>query len=273
MNTSQPQPNSLTDSDLELLSAYIDDQLDAPARAALERRLSAEPRLRADLDDLRATAALLRDLAPLPPPRSFTLDPARAPRRRSFLGLAWATQLGGGLAGLALVLLASVQLLLGPAGGAAMAPAPMAPAARQVLATEAVAAEAQAAAPFAIAETTATPAATMAPQAAMEMAPAATEAPLLASQSADTAGSPAAVESMASNTGADGGLQAAGAAPAPSPAPAPEPPAAILDGENPAPKAASPAPALLSSPAALLGLGGALLALALGAFFYRRATS
>ena len=70
------------DADLELLSAYIDSQLASSERAALEQRLRDEPGLRAVLDELRATVGLLRDLEPLKPPRSFTLDvPAARPRR------------------------------------------------------------------------------------------------------------------------------------------------------------------------------------------------
>lgn len=284
MNTSQPQPNSLSDSDLELLSAYIDDQLDASARAEVERRLGAEPQLRAELDELQATTALLRDLAPLAPPRSFTLDPASAPRRRPFLALAWFTQLGGGLAGLALVLLASVQIVLGSAGGAAMAPAPaMAPAAaRQAEATEVQTFEAPAAAAPLAAEATPAPAATMGPNAAIEMAPAATEAPMADAPADSSAGaqgpaaarSPAAAESMASDTGAENSALAA-------PAPTREPTVALsasgisspdtASPELPAPPTAKqPGASFFSSPAAPLGLGIALLALALGAFLYRR---
>jgi hypothetical protein len=72
----------LNDADLELLSAYIDSQLASEARTALEERLRREPALRAALDELRATIALLRELEPLKPPRSFALDPqAYQPRR------------------------------------------------------------------------------------------------------------------------------------------------------------------------------------------------
>src|SRR4051812_13231513 len=76
---SDPQ---LNDTDLELLSAYIDRQLGDGERAALERRLSREPALRSALDELHATVTLLHDLEPLKPPRSFAIAaPAAAPRR------------------------------------------------------------------------------------------------------------------------------------------------------------------------------------------------
>ncbi|NJN66620.1 MAG: hypothetical protein HC884_07830 [Chloroflexaceae bacterium] len=61
------------DRDLELLSAYLDHQLSADVQDALETRLRAEPALQAELDELRATVMLLRDLDPVVPPRSFGL--------------------------------------------------------------------------------------------------------------------------------------------------------------------------------------------------------
>ena len=94
---SDPQ---LNDADLELLSAYIDRRLGDGERAALERRLSQEPVLRGVLDELRATVALLHDLEPLKPPRSFTIAaPATAPRRYLVVSLA-GDRLGAGGAGL-----------------------------------------------------------------------------------------------------------------------------------------------------------------------------
>lgn len=128
MNSPNLNLSPLAESDLELLSAYLDNQLSVAERVSLERRLAAEPRLRAELEELRATTALLRSLEPVRPPRSFTLDPATAPRRvPSIWPFAWAMQLGSGLAGLALVLLATVQLLGGrPLPAAMPAPAPAA---------------------------------------------------------------------------------------------------------------------------------------------------
>ena len=125
MNISQPQPSAPTDADLELLSAYIDNELSIAERVGLEERLRAEPLLRVELAELRATTTLLRELEPVRPPRSFTLDPATAPRRMRFFPFAWVMQLGSGLAGMALVLLASVQLLTAPALSPAMEMAPM----------------------------------------------------------------------------------------------------------------------------------------------------
>lgn len=118
MNTSQFHPQNVPDSDLELLSAYLDHQLDAPAQAQLEQRLAVEGALQVALEELRTTTTLLRDLPPLPLPRSFTLDPATAPRRRRVVSLAWFMQFGSGFAGLVLVILASLQFLGGQVGTA-----------------------------------------------------------------------------------------------------------------------------------------------------------
>ncbi|NNJ10445.1 hypothetical protein EKD04_008910 [Chloroflexales bacterium ZM16-3] len=264
----------MPDSDIELLSAYIDDQLTEPERAELERRLGTEPRLRAELEDLRATAAVLRDLEPRPLPRSFTLDPAIAPRRRGFLSFGWAMQLGGGLAGFALVLLASLQMFIGVGGGmAASAPAP---AAMMAAATEA-------------------PAAPL-PQAA-EMAPASTAAPMVAAAAApesaqDATAARNAPDSMASDTGAEGESSGAGApaltevptAAAAMALPATEAPTPAISAsglsspgteslEQPASPPAAKSPPQLSAPPAgmILALGVVLIALSLGSFLYGRA--
>src|SRR5262245_34906033 len=82
-----PQNRQPSDDELELLSAYLDNQLTAAERATLEQRLGREPALRAALDELGGTVALLRELAPLTPPRSFALDPAAfAPRPSPLFG-------------------------------------------------------------------------------------------------------------------------------------------------------------------------------------------
>src|SRR5215212_2933781 len=121
---SDPQ---LNDTDLELLSAYIDRRLGDGERAALERRLSQEPALRGALDELRATVALLHDLEPIRPPRSFTIAaPAAAPRR--FWAFPWPA-LGSALVALVLLMTFGYALIRSSAGGAgssALAPAPAA---------------------------------------------------------------------------------------------------------------------------------------------------
>ncbi|PDW04276.1 anti-sigma factor family protein [Candidatus Viridilinea mediisalina] len=135
MHSPQPQPNMLPEQDSELLSAYLDRQLSAQAQADLERRLQQEPALRDELGDLRATVASLRQLEPVRPPRSFTLDPTTVARPRSRFALGWVMQFGSSLAGVVLILLATFQLLGSGAQPTMTAmdvvatqPAPMAPA-------------------------------------------------------------------------------------------------------------------------------------------------
>jgi anti-sigma factor RsiW len=81
--------STLSELQREQLSAYIDGMLPEAERGQLELLLQSDAELAAELRELQTTAALLRDLPPVRPPRSFTLDPATvAPRRRSF-GFAW----------------------------------------------------------------------------------------------------------------------------------------------------------------------------------------
>lgn len=113
----------VSEQDRELLSAYIDQQLAVEERQALERRLEQEPALRRELEELQTTVALLRDLPALELPRAFTLDPATAPKRRSF----WQQLLpfGGGLVGVALIMLIGITFF--GASGASVALAPPSP--------------------------------------------------------------------------------------------------------------------------------------------------
>lgn len=134
--TTQPQ---LSEHDLELLSAYIDGQLSADERRTVERRLDEEAELRQAYDELRATVQALRDLEPLRPPRSFTLDPAKVAAQRPpapRLGWQRLLQVAGVFAG---VLIAAIGVLnvLGSmgAGAPSMAVQPtVAPAAEPMLA-------------------------------------------------------------------------------------------------------------------------------------------
>ncbi len=100
--TANPFQTNLSDDDLTLLSSYIDDQLPPAERESLEQRLQNEPALRAELEELHATTALLRDTPPLVPPRSFTLDPNQIYRRRPLLS-GW-IRLGSALAAVVLAL-------------------------------------------------------------------------------------------------------------------------------------------------------------------------
>jgi hypothetical protein len=166
--------SQLNDADLELLSAYIDSQLDDSERAALERRLTQEPVLRGVLDELRATVGLLHDLEPLRPPRSFMLAvPATAPRR--FWRFQWPA-IASALVALVCLLTFSYALIRSGGGGTASAPASApAPAAMQ-----------EAAAP------TAAAAGAAAPDSAMRQSPAGTAAPAAAAPTAAPAEAPAA---------------------------------------------------------------------------------
>lgn len=75
----------ISQADLDLISAYIDGQLDGAALAAFTQRLDRDPALRTALWETQGALALLRDLGPLVPPRSFTLDErAVAPARPAF---------------------------------------------------------------------------------------------------------------------------------------------------------------------------------------------
>lgn len=67
--------SSSKDRDLELLSAYLDDQLSPAERASLERRLKTDSELRSTLDGLRHVKTRLARLPTVKPPRNFTLTP------------------------------------------------------------------------------------------------------------------------------------------------------------------------------------------------------
>jgi anti-sigma factor RsiW len=64
--------------DLELLSAYLDGQLNPSDSARLESRLASDESLRTALDNLRSTRSLLRQLPSRRAPRNFTLTPQMA---------------------------------------------------------------------------------------------------------------------------------------------------------------------------------------------------
>ena len=76
---------NLSNRDWEILSAYMDGQLSSGKRAQLEARMQANPELRAALDELAQTRAMLRSLPRLKAPRSFRLTPEmvgqKQPRR------------------------------------------------------------------------------------------------------------------------------------------------------------------------------------------------
>ena len=61
--------------DLKKLSTYLDGELNAPASRRLEDRLAHDPILRAALDDIRQTRAVLRRTPQRRAPRNFMLSP------------------------------------------------------------------------------------------------------------------------------------------------------------------------------------------------------
>ena len=65
--------NNMTFRDVEKLSAYLDGQLSRAEAARLESRLASDPGLRAVMDDLRHTRAVLRAAPKRRAPRNFTL--------------------------------------------------------------------------------------------------------------------------------------------------------------------------------------------------------
>ena len=64
----------------EKLSAYIDERLDPSGRQELERHLAECSSCQEELESLRATVALLRQMPQMPVPRSFRLTEAPLPR-------------------------------------------------------------------------------------------------------------------------------------------------------------------------------------------------
>ncbi len=117
----------------ELLSAYVDGQLSAGERARLETQLATDPALQAELEALRHTVALVRDLPPATIPRNFILPQkmkpsvtARSrPARRARPRHAWAAPLltaATAVVSLIFVVVLAGDLLLSGAGKQAFAP-------------------------------------------------------------------------------------------------------------------------------------------------------
>jgi ferric-dicitrate binding protein FerR (iron transport regulator) len=116
----------LNDADLELISAYIDGEVTAEERAALEARMERDPALRAAFEELQATAQLLHDLPRMTPPRSFTIDPASVRPRRAG-AFVW-LRFGSALAAVLLALTVTFDLVGSRGAGMATMSAPAAPA-------------------------------------------------------------------------------------------------------------------------------------------------
>lgn len=114
----------------ELLSAYLDGQLGARERERLEAQLAADPALRAELEALRRTVALVRDLPSVPIPRNFILAQTMAARPRPARPLrprrAWAAPFltaATAVVSLVFVVVLAGDLLLSGVGQVGFAPA------------------------------------------------------------------------------------------------------------------------------------------------------
>ena len=80
---SQPTPSP--DRDLEWISAYVDNMLEAKQRSEFEKRLASDASLRAVVDEIRENKALLGSLPTYKAPRDYTLDPAVYGKRAALL--------------------------------------------------------------------------------------------------------------------------------------------------------------------------------------------
>lgn len=67
--------NQITTRDIELLSAYLDNQLNSKERTLLESRLKADPALRKELQEINRTREILKQLPRLRAPRNFYVKP------------------------------------------------------------------------------------------------------------------------------------------------------------------------------------------------------
>ncbi len=106
----------LTPQDIEQLSAYLDQELEAGESARLEVRLINEPELNAALRDLRRTRLVLRSLPIVRAPRNFTISPNTAGiRQREGIWLRWFStlRLSSALAGILLVFVLLGDFLTG----------------------------------------------------------------------------------------------------------------------------------------------------------------
>jgi anti-sigma factor RsiW len=106
---------------IEQLSSFIDGRLAFSERASAEGHLAACDRCKAELQDLQATVALVREMPEVDPPRDFrlprTVTPLR-PRRGSLaLRLVPWTRAAGALAAALCVVLVSAEILSSFGGG------------------------------------------------------------------------------------------------------------------------------------------------------------
>jgi hypothetical protein len=149
-----PQKNhpELAARDVELLSAYLDQELNERERTKLEARLKSQPELQAGLEELRHTRLMLRSLPRRKAPRNFTLRPEMVPARRRLPVLFPVFRLSSAMAGLLLVLALVGQAVISrtglPASPALQNAAPLAAPAANGLSGQAKANDSAGALPF-----------------------------------------------------------------------------------------------------------------------------
>jgi hypothetical protein len=114
--------NPISPHDIELLSAYLDGQLDQHQKAALEARLRTQPVLRTHLDELQKTRLMLRSLPQLRAPHNFTISPHKV-GDRYMLRLPALFGAVSALSSAILILLVIGSLLLGNASQRLSGPA------------------------------------------------------------------------------------------------------------------------------------------------------
>lgn len=107
--------------ELENLSAYLDDQLDPAEADALRQRLAQEPELRRVLEDLRQTRLVLRQTPKVRRRRNFVLSPEVVRQQRFAAQAMNFSRLISAAASVVLLVMIGAQFLL---GGGLMAGAP-----------------------------------------------------------------------------------------------------------------------------------------------------
>lgn len=121
-------PNTPSERDLELLSAYLDGELSDRDKEAIDQRLVEDASLREALNDLRGTVLLVRQLPRLKAPRSFALDPAiytpKQPWWKQLWTLGTVLQATGALGAAAAVLLVAAAFFATGTGDQRDASAP-----------------------------------------------------------------------------------------------------------------------------------------------------
>ena len=138
-----------------LLSPYLDDELSSAERELVEMMLAQSPELQTELESLRATVNLVRNLPRAPAPRPFTLTEADVgllpAEQRALSWWSWLKPAVGGVAILLAVVMAASYLLQanfsrsGQQMAAEVALAPAAPQAAEEIAEPAVESPAEAA--------------------------------------------------------------------------------------------------------------------------------